>query len=90
MTAQLQLKIYGRVQGVSFRVTIQRGAKNLGLTGLVKNESDGSVFVLAQGDEKKLQELLISCHRGNKYAQVEKIHAVWSETSVLWNGFDVQ
>jgi len=43
--------IYGRVQGVGFRYTTQYEAKKLGLTGYAKNLDDGSVEVVACGDE---------------------------------------
>lgn len=43
--------VYGRVQGVGFRYTTQYEAKRLGLTGYAKNLDDGSVEVVACGEE---------------------------------------
>ena len=43
--------VYGRVQGVGFRYTTQYEAKKLGLTGYAKNLDDGSVEVVACGEE---------------------------------------
>lgn len=49
--------IDGRVQGVWFRASTQDQAKKLGLTGYAKNMPDGSVEVIACGDEDSLNEL---------------------------------
>ncbi len=48
----------GRVQGVGFRFTVVRLAKNLDITGWVKNEFDGSVSMTAEGEEDQLMALL--------------------------------
>ena len=50
--------IYGRVQGVGFRYTTQYEAKKLGLTGYAKNLDDGSVEVVACGDEGQVEKLI--------------------------------
>jgi len=48
----------GRVQGVGFRFTVVNLAKELDLTGWVKNEFDGSVSMVAEGEEDQLMALL--------------------------------
>ncbi|SQD05347.1 acylphosphatase [Escherichia coli] len=47
--------VYGRVQGVGFRYTTQYEAKRLGLTGYAKNLDDGSVEVVACGEEGQVE-----------------------------------
>ncbi len=54
---QLQLMVRGRVQGVFFRASTQREARRLGLTGWVKNRADGSVEIVAEGEEIAIREL---------------------------------
>ena len=49
---QLKIEIYGSVQGVGFRSFVKRNADKLGIKGYVRNSDDGSVLVIAQGDEK--------------------------------------
>lgn len=49
---------YGRVQGVGFRITCFRIATKLGLTGWVRNLSDGSVEACVQGEESGIQSLI--------------------------------
>ncbi len=54
---QLSAVVTGRVQGVGFRRYVRRWARTLGLTGWVRNEPDGSVRVVAQGDPAALDRL---------------------------------
>ncbi|MFA5134724.1 MAG: acylphosphatase [Patescibacteria group bacterium] len=49
------IHVYGRVQGVFFRATVQKKAKSLGLTGSVQNCSNGSVEIIASGGKKQLE-----------------------------------
>ena len=55
----------GRVQGVGFRFTVVRLAQNLDVTGWVKNEFDGSVSMVAEGEENQLMELLQAIPRSH-------------------------
>lgn len=50
--------VYGRVQGVGFRYYTQAKARELGLTGYAHNLQDGSVEVLAVGDDAPLQAFI--------------------------------
>ncbi len=56
--------VYGRVQGVGFRYTTQYEAKRLGLTGYAKNLDDGSVEVVACGEEGQVGKLMQWLKRG--------------------------
>lgn len=49
--------IFGKVQGVGFRWSVQRKAKELGISGYAKNLADGSVEVMAYGDCEKVEAL---------------------------------
>lgn len=48
----------GRVQGVGFRFTAKDVANGLGLSGWVKNRGDGTVEVVAEGEEGSLEDFL--------------------------------
>ena len=78
---QVQLFVRGRVQGVYFRASSQREAKRLGLTGWVKNRSDGGVEVLAEGEEDELKELIAWAHRGPSASRVERVDVRWRSFS---------
>ncbi|PNR95297.1 acylphosphatase [Petrotoga sp. 9PWA.NaAc.5.4] len=65
--------LYGRVQGVGLRHFIRVNALRLKLEGYVKNLFDGSVEVVAQGEEEKVKELKKIILRGNGFSKVEDI-----------------
>ena len=52
------MRVTGLVQGVGFRWTTQMIAQELGITGTVKNNPDGSVSIVAQGDELPLEHFI--------------------------------
>lgn len=54
----LQARVYGRVQRVGYRRFILDSAQELGLSGYVKNEKDGSVTIFVQGDETILEKFI--------------------------------
>ncbi|AVF33952.1 acylphosphatase [Rahnella sikkimica] len=66
--------VYGRVQGVGFRFSTLHQATGLGLTGYAKNLEDGSVEVLACGEQEKVDQLLAWLKQGGpKHAQVDRV-----------------
>lgn len=74
---QLHLLVRGRVQGVYFRASTQREARRLGLTGWVKNRSDGSVEILAEGEETSIRELYGWAQKGPSAARVDRVDTRW-------------
>lgn len=55
---KMHLNVTGRVQGVGFRYTTYQLAVEIGLTGTVKNEEDGSVTIEAVGTKEQMTEFL--------------------------------
>jgi len=74
---QVSLVVRGRVQGVFFRASTQREARRLGLTGWVRNRNDGSVEVLAEGEEDELKELIGWANKGPTASRVERVDVRW-------------
>ena len=72
MKQSLVIVVSGRVQGVFFRASAARKAEQLGLTGFVKNQPDGSVYIEAEGDENSLTEFLEWTKVGPPRAVVQK------------------
>jgi len=68
-----RLRIRGLVQNVGFRASCCRRAQELGLAGWVRNCSDGSVEVQAEGSEQHLTELRVWCESGPLKARVDSI-----------------
>jgi acylphosphatase len=71
--------IHGRVQGVGFRYFVAREAEALGLAGWVRNRADGSVEVLADGDEPVLDTLAGRLWQGPPFAKVTAVEATAAE-----------
>lgn len=90
MQKQVTLKIYGRVQGVFFRMHTQRKARTLGLGGWAKNEHDGSVTVVAQGDEDKLKKFVDWTYHGSEFAHVNDVKIEWSEPKENFTNFEIK
>ena len=87
---QMKAQIQGRVQGVFFRAWTQERARELGLTGWVRNLPDGSVEWLAQGRREALTELERLSHRGPPSARVEKVLSEWIEDEADWKDFRIE
>lgn len=65
--------VAGRVQGVWFRASAQRRARELGLDGHARNLADGSVEVVAAGEAGALEQLADWLQRGPPLAEVESV-----------------
>ncbi|OHA00454.1 MAG: hypothetical protein A3C11_02235 [Candidatus Sungbacteria bacterium RIFCSPHIGHO2_02_FULL_49_12] len=90
MKKRLEAKVYGRVQVVMFRDFTQRNARKLGLTGFARNETDGTVWVVAEGEEEKLKLLLAKLNRGPMFARVEEVEIEWKEPSGKFRDFAIE
>lgn len=69
----LNIKIFGKVQGVGFRFNTKKRANDLDLNGFVSNESDGSVYIEVEGDEESLEKFTEWCNQGPTFAKVKRI-----------------
>lgn len=68
-----QLHIEGRVQGVFFRASARDKAEKLGLTGVAKNELDGSITIEVEGEPKELREFIKWCREGSRDAEISRL-----------------
>jgi acylphosphatase len=87
---ELRAVVHGRVQGVGFRYFVVERALSLGLRGYARNESDGSVEVLAQGTRPALENLLALLWRGPSAAHVSQVDVDWGTPSIHVSGFHVR
>jgi acylphosphatase len=69
----LNITVKGKVQGVFFRASAKAVADQLGIRGSVKNESDGSVYIEAEGEPTLLDMFLDFCKEGPEHAQVDSV-----------------
>lgn len=82
------IRITGRVQGVGFRNYIYRTAVDQGILGMVRNEADGSVSVLASMPDTTVRSFVEALKQGNGFSKVSCIKITESEPKML-SGFSV-
>ena len=87
---RVYLKIAGRVQGVYYRASALQQARNLGLTGWVRNCADGSVEAVAEGAKASLEELIAWCRQGPSGARVTSIDVRWGTPENNFHGFTIR
>ena len=79
MPRRVELVVVGRVQGVCYRASTQEKAATLGLIGTVQNQSDGSVRVIAEGEQDALEALTEWCRQGPPFARVDDLSVQFSD-----------
>lgn len=89
MTFEVKIEIFGRVQGVRFRHFIKRTANKLNIRGYVSNNLSGSVLVVAQGEKKKLLELIDEVQKGPLFAKVEGFSYNWRKKTDEFYDFKI-
>lgn len=87
---RLSARITGRVQGVGFRHFTTKRAQSLGCTGWVRNETDGSVRLEAEGPRSDLNDLLDAVHEGPRSARVEDVSATFEDPTGEFDHFRVR
>ncbi|KKQ78427.1 hypothetical protein A3E67_01845 [Candidatus Daviesbacteria bacterium RIFCSPHIGHO2_12_FULL_38_25] len=87
MIRHINVTIYGKVQGVFFRVTAKEKADTLGIKVLAENDPDGTVSIEAVGEKEKLDEFIKWCHLGPSLARVEKVEVAESKLK-NFSGFE--
>ncbi len=90
MRKQINLKIYGKVQGVFFRDSSRAEAIGLNLSGWAKNEIDETVEIVAEGEDKDLIKFIEWCKYGPDHAEVEKVNIKWTEPTGELDCFTVR
>ena len=86
---ELYSVVTGKVQGVMYRTYIQEAATNLGLVGYTKNETDGTVRVVAQGMPDVLKEFVEYLHEGSSLSKVDSVSVDWRTAQVTYGEFSV-
>ena len=86
---RIHLVVRGRVHDVYFRASTLREAKRLGLTGWVRNRSDGTVEMVAEGEEDQVKDLLSWAQHGTSTARVDKVETRWRSYTGEYSDFRI-
>jgi acylphosphatase len=81
--------VKGRVQRVGFRFFVENAAQREGLQGYVRNQHDGSVEIVAEGDADAMQRFEMSIRRGPAGARVDDVDTTDVGASSRFAGFRV-
>ena len=79
----------GRVQGVGFRFTAVSLAEKSGVKGFVRNLDDGRVEVLAEAEEKKIEDFLAQISKDFS-SYISDTDVSWGEPSGKFKGFEIR
>ncbi len=86
---EFHARVSGRVQMVMYRDFTARKARKLGITGYVKNLSDRTVEVVAQGEKSALETLIAKLHRGSILSHVESVDVEWRTPTEQFDSFKI-
>lgn len=76
MIRSIKVNIYGKVQGVGFRYSAMQKANEIGITGFVKNRTDGSVFMEIEAEPELIDEFILWCKKGPSWSAVDDVVVV--------------
>ena len=81
--------MHGYVQGVFFRDAVRRRAEAANVAGWIRNNRDGTVEGVFEGELEEVERLVDFCRRGPRGAEVERVEVVEDEPEGL-RGFEVR
>lgn len=87
---RLHVTIHGNVQGVNFRASTLREAQRLNVRGWVKNNRDGSVEVVAEGEQAQLEKLREFLQHGPPAAKVISVDQQWDDARQSFSRFAIR
>lgn len=86
----IKIKVYGRVQGVNFRVGVKTFCDKKEIDGYVLNRENGSVFIFAQGSSVSLLELVSWVKESPGFCKVEGIEQESCSVKKEFEGFRIR
>lgn len=81
--------VSGRVQGVFFRAETRRAAERFGVFGWVRNNSDGTVEAVFEGEKIRVDSMIDWCKGGPPHAKVKSADVEWGDYSDEFGSFEI-
>lgn len=81
--------ISGRVQGVFFRMETKRAAEQCGVSGWVRNQGDGTVEAVFEGDREDVSAVIDWCKRGPPLSRVQSVDVSWGDYKGAFEEFSI-
>jgi acylphosphatase len=89
MEKRAHVLVSGRVQGVYYRSYAEDEARELGLTGWIRNRPDGKVEAVFEGEEQAVEDMIDWCHKGSPSSRVDKVEVGWEAPTGEFKDFRV-
>lgn len=87
---RVSLTVFGRVQGVGFRYATKMVADKVGVTGLVRNLLDGTVYIEARGTDREVSDFIQVVKKGpSPYDKVTRVDLVELSDDKVYRDFAV-
>ena len=90
MKARAHVIFRGRVQGVFFRANTCSKARELGVSGWVRNLIDGTVEALFEGEKESVEKVIEWCANDQPYAKVSDMDVDWEDYRGEFTSFEVR
>jgi acylphosphatase len=82
--------VEGEVQGVGFRASAWNVARRFGVSGWVRNLSDGRVEVMIEGEKNSVEKMVGWCNRGPSGSYVTSVKVEWIPYKGEFNTFEIR
>lgn len=92
MNTHYNIRVHGQVQGVTFRYSALAHARRWRVTGFVRNDPDGTVYLEVEGSPAALEKFLRWCKKGPWFAKVERLEVAaggvvgFLDFTIHWSG----
>ncbi|MCE7733232.1 MAG: acylphosphatase [Candidatus Heimdallarchaeota archaeon] len=87
---RVKLRIHGIVQGVFYRTSAVKLAKQLNLVGWIKNRADSTVECIAEGRKEDLEKFIEWCQTGSTHSKVERTDVEWMDFKDEFREFKIE
>lgn len=87
---RVHIRVKGRVQGVGFRAFVESVARQVGLTGWVRNVGFDSVEAVAEGERLSLEKFIELVKQGPRASRVDEAAVEWETASGEFREFGVK
>ena len=84
------ITVTGKVQGVFYRLWAKAQADELGLSGFARNDPDGTVLVVVEGEQEAIDEFIEHCRSGSDSAEVIDVRVEWSNANGNFADFSMR
>ena len=86
---QFNITVRGKVQGVWYRDSTRKVATEMGISGIVRNQPDGTVYIEAVGTKEQLNQLVEWCKNGPELARVDEVQVLVQIEVKTYTGFTI-